>query len=152
MPHLADLIRILTAKSKGQMCLECTCGDKGPGAKLEDRAADCVSGACAACGFAKSWTHGLRPMLIEQIGDVDWAFIEGVPGAFLETMHWQNYGSRVKTTPGKKKSGAEPIDQRGSRALIYVLLIMLFIWIWIWIWIYIIYKYKYKDKDMLDAI
>jgi hypothetical protein len=102
LPHLADLIRILKAKSKGQMCLECTCGDKGPGAKLEDRAAACVSGECAACGFAKSWTNGLRPMLIEKNGQVDWAFIEGVPNAFLETVHWQNYATRVKMTPGKK--------------------------------------------------
>ena len=39
LPHLEKLIAILGAKSKGQMCLECTCGDKeGPQAKLEDRA------------------------------------------------------------------------------------------------------------------
>ena len=36
--HLKDISRILSAKTKSQMCLEATCGEKGLGTRLEDRA------------------------------------------------------------------------------------------------------------------
>ena len=48
--HLAQLVRILEAPSKGQMCLACTCG--GTDAKLEDRAAACVNPGSSA---ARAW-------------------------------------------------------------------------------------------------
>ena len=36
--HLKDISRILSAKTKSQMCLEATCGEKGLVTRLEDRA------------------------------------------------------------------------------------------------------------------
>ncbi len=65
--HLAQLVRILEAPSKGQMCLESTCGDKGPGAKLESRAEACCNGSCPDCGFRKHWTSGLREFFIDRV-------------------------------------------------------------------------------------
>jgi hypothetical protein len=109
LPHLKDMVRVLEAKSKGQMCLECTCG--GTDAKLEDRNAACVSGLCESCGFSRCWSSGLRPLLVDHAeppngqGLAKDSLKEGLPPELYVKLHWSNYAYRSKKTEGKKKQG-----------------------------------------------
>lgn len=97
--HLAQLVRILEAPSKGQMCLESTCGDKGPGAKLESRAEACCNGSCPDCGFRKHWTSGLREFFIDRVEEAGGMYEdikEDIPLVMFEMLHWGNYAYRLK--------------------------------------------------------
>ena len=117
--HLAQLVRILEAPSKGQMCLESTCGDKGPGAKLESRAEACCNGSCPDCGFRKHWTSGLREFLIDRVEEADGVYEgikEDVPQLMFETLHWGNYAYRLKeenrNVQGRGRGGSRELQRR----------------------------------------
>jgi hypothetical protein len=119
LPHLKDMVRILEANSKGQMCLKCTCGDTD--AKLEDRAAACVNGACESCGFQRCWTRGLRPLLIDRVeradGSVEYEGLkEDLPPELYKVLHWFNYAYRLKKTEGKKGQGRGGGSPRAAAA------------------------------------
>lgn len=97
--HLAQLVRILEAPSEGQMCLESSCGDKGPGAKLESRAEACCNSSCPDCGFRKHWTSGLREFFIDRVEEAGGMYEdikEDIPLVMFEMLHWGNYAYRLK--------------------------------------------------------
>ena len=93
MEYVKKLITVLSAPSKFRMCIELTCGDKGPEAKLQDRAPECIAGTCKSCGFAKLWSGGLRPFVAVSSGK---KLSKEAPDVFSEQLRWLNYAYRTK--------------------------------------------------------
>jgi predicted RNA-binding Zn-ribbon protein involved in translation (DUF1610 family) len=102
--HLKDMIRILSAKTKSQMCLEATCGEKGLGARLEDRASTCVDGSCPNCGFAKIWAC-VRALLVDVDDEGEEHMKLDVPPAFYQIVRWEKYAYRFKVVAATTKRG-----------------------------------------------
>jgi hypothetical protein len=106
--HLKGMIRILSARTKSQMCFEATCGEKGLGARLEDRAAACVNGSCPNCGFAKYWAR-VRALIVD-VGDEGEEYVkETVPTEFYQTVHYEKYAYRLNVVaPTQRGTHGEP--------------------------------------------
>ena len=61
---LKDLVLALSQQSKGNFVRALTCGDVD--AALEDCSGKCTDIGCNKCGFARLWSNGLRPSLVQQ--------------------------------------------------------------------------------------
>jgi hypothetical protein len=102
------------------MCLECTCGGKGIGAKLEDRRAACINSTCGTCGFGKHWSRGLRRLFVTRVqqaggrGLASEVVREDIPDILRTTLHWSNYAYRLKENVGQKSGGRAGGQQRAA--------------------------------------
>ena len=82
-------------KSKSDMVKAVLC----PGAFDGAGKLDCINCKCAACGFKKLWSEGLRKHVVDGDGNV----MESAPVEFQSEVKWMRVRSSKKTEPGEAK-------------------------------------------------
>jgi len=93
--QLLKLLEFCALKSKAEMMKKVLCEGAFDGAGKDA----CINSKCAACGFKKLWSEGLRRHVVDAEGNVK----ASAPVEFQSEVRWTRIRSSKKTEPGEAK-------------------------------------------------